>query len=60
MKIQQNDLEKRSDTSNFSEDDKRPLLRGIRKRKLGLMKDKLGGIMMEFVTRRQKTFLFNG
>ena len=60
MKIQQNDLEKRSDTSNFSEDDKRPLLRGIRKRKLGLMKDKLGGIMMEFVARRQKTFLFNG
>ena len=60
MKIQQNDLEKRSDTSNFSKDDKRPLLRGIRKRKLGLMKDKLGGIMMEFVARRQKTFLFNG
>ena len=45
-----NDVAKWFDTSNFSEDDKRPLPRGINKKVIGLFKYELGSnIMIEFV-----------
>ena len=37
------DVEKRFDTSGYSKDDKRPLPIGKNKKKIGLMKDELGG-----------------
>ena len=44
------------ETSNYSEDDKIPLPRGINKKVIGLFKDELGGkIMIEFVGLRAKT-----
>ena len=52
-----NDIEKWFDTTNYSEDDKRPLPRGINKKVIGLMKDELGGkIMIEFGALRPKTY----
>ena len=42
--------------SNYGEDEKRPLPRGMNKKVIGLMKDELGGkIMIEFVALRPKT-----
>ena len=38
-----NDIEKWSDTSNYNEDDKRPLSIGKNKKKIGLFTDELGG-----------------
>ena len=50
-----NDVEKRSDTSNY--ECNRPLPIGKNKKVIGLMKDKLGGkITTEFVTLRPKTY----
>ena len=47
------DVEKRFDTSNYSKDDKRPLQVGVNKKRLGVMKDELGGkIMTEFIGLR--------
>ena len=44
------------DTSKYSENYKRQLLRGLNKKVIGLFKDELGGkIMIEFVALRQKT-----
>ena len=55
------DVKKWFDTSNCSENDTRPLPRGMKKKVIGLMKDELGGkIMIEFVALRPKAFLFNG
>ena len=57
------DVEKWSDTSNYSEDEKRPLRRGMNKKVIGLMKDNLGGkIMPEFATLRPNThsYLMDG
>ena len=49
------DVKKWFETSNYSEDDKIPLLGGMRKKVVGLMKDKLGGkTMIEFVALRPK------
>ena len=49
-------LKKWFDTSNSSEDDKRPLPRGMNKKVTVSMKDELGGkIMAEFVALRPKT-----
>ena len=43
-------VEKCFDTSNYNEDDKRPLPRGMNKKVIGLFKDELEGkIMIEFV-----------
>ena len=54
-----NDIEKWFDTSNYSEDDNRPLPRGINKKVIGLMKDELGGkIMIEFGVLRPKTYSY--
>ena len=45
------------DSSNFSEDDNRPLPRGTNKKLIGLMKDELGGkIMIEPVSHRPKPY----
>ena len=55
------DVQKWFDISNYSENDTRPLPRGMRKKVIGLMKDELRGkIMIEFVALRPKAFLFNG
>ena len=52
-----NDVEKRSDTSNYECD--RPLPTGKNKKVIGLMKDELGGrIIKEFVTLRPKTYSY--
>ena len=53
------DVRKWFDTSNYDENDKRPLPIGINKKVLGTFKDELGGtIMSEFVALRAKTYLF--
>ena len=52
-----NDVEKWFDTSNYDENDKRPLPIGINKKLLGMFKDELGGkIVTEFVALRTKTY----
>ena len=49
------DVEKRFDSSGYSKDDNRPLPIGENKKRIGLMKDELGGkIMTEFVALRAK------
>ena len=43
-------------TSNYGEDEKRPLPKGMNRKVIGLMKDQLGGkIMIDFVALRPKT-----
>ena len=50
-----NDVKERFDTSGYLPD--RPLLVGLNKKVIGLMKDELGGeIMEEFVTLRPKMY----
>ena len=54
-----NDLEKRFDTSNYDEKDKKPLPIGKNKKVLRPFKDELGGrIMKEFVALRSKTYAY--
>ena len=49
------DVEKRFDTSGYSKDDNRPLPIAENIKKIGLMKDELGGkIMTELVTLKAK------
>ena len=58
-----NGVERWFDTSNYDENDKRPLPIGKNKKVIGLFKDELGGkIMTEFVALRAKTYayLING
>ena len=51
-----NDVERCFDTSNYDENDKRPLPIGKNKKVIGLFKDGLGGkIMEEFCALRAKT-----
>ena len=51
-----NNVEKWFDTSNYDENDERPLPIGKNRRILGLFKDELGGKMMvEVVALRPKT-----
>ena len=53
-----NDVEAWYDTSNYDENDKRPLPIGKNKKVIGLFKDELGGkIMKEFCVNRAKTDL---
>ena len=50
-----NDVEKRLDTSGYSKDNNGRLPIGKNKKKIGLMKDELGGkIMTQFVALRAK------
>ena len=52
-----NDVERWFDTSNYDENDKRPLPIGKNKRVAGLFKDELGGkIIAEVVVLRPKTW----
>ena len=54
-----NDVEKWFDTSNYDENDKRPLPIGKNKKVIGLFKDELGGkIMIEFDALRPKTYSY--
>ena len=54
-----NDVEKSLDTSNYNENDKRPLPIGKNKKVIGLFKDELGGkIMKEFCGLRAKTYAY--
>ena len=54
-----NDVERWFDTSNYDENDKRPLPIGKNKKVIGLFKDELGGrIMKEFCTLRAKTYSY--
>ena len=54
-----NDVERWFDTSNYDENDRRPLPIGKNKKVIGLFKDELGGkIMIEFVGLRAKTYAY--
>ena len=54
-----NDVESWYDTSNYDENDKRPLPIGKNKKVIGLFKDELGGrIMKEFCALRAKTYSY--
>ena len=54
-----NDAEKWFHTSNYDEDDKRPLPIAKNKKVIGLFKNELGGkIMIEFVGLRAKTYAY--
>ena len=54
-----NDVDKWFDTSNYDENDNRPLEIGKNKKVLGKFKDELGGrIMTKFVALRAKTYSF--
>ena len=54
-----NDVEKWYDTSNYDENNKRPLPIGKNKKVIGLFKDELGGkIMKEFCALRAKTYSY--
>ena len=56
-----NDVQRCFDTSNYDENDKRPLPIGMSKKVIGLFKDELGGkITKEFSALRVKTYIFNG
>ena len=51
------DVKNRYDTSNYEAD--RPLLKGMNKKVIGLMKDELGGmIITEFVALRPKIYSY--
>ena len=52
-------VERWFDTSNFDENDKRPLPIGMNKKIPGLFKDELGGtIMKKFCALRAKTYAY--
>ena len=54
-----NDVERWFDTSNYDENDKRPLPMGVNKKVIGMFKDELGGkIMKEFCALRAKTYIY--
>ena len=53
------DVERWFNTSNYDEDDERPLAIGKNKKGIGLFKDELGGIIMkEFCAPRAKTYTY--
>ena len=54
-----NDVERWFDTSNYDENDKRPLPIGMNKKELDFFKDELGGKMMkEFRALRPKAYAY--
>ena len=53
-----NDVEEWYNTSNYDENDKRPLPIGKNRKVIGLLKDELGGrIMKEFCALSAKTYI---
>ena len=52
------DVERWFDTSNYDENDKRPLPIGKNKKEYGFFKDELGGKMKEFVPLGAKTYAY--
>ena len=53
------DVERWFDTSNYDENDKRPLLIGMNKKELDFFRDELGGkIMKEFCALRPKAYAY--
>ena len=54
-----NDAERWFDTSNYDENDERPVPIGMNKKVVGMFKDELGGkIMKEFCALRDKTYTY--
>ena len=54
-----NDVERWFNTSNYDENDERPLSIGKNKKVIGLFKDELGGkIITEFAALRAKTYAY--
>ena len=54
-----NGVERWFDTSNYNENDKRPIQISVNKKLLGMVKDELGGkIMKEFCALRTKTYIY--
>ena len=54
-----NDVERWFDTSNYDQNDKRPIQIGVNKKVIGMFKDELGGkIMKEFCALRAKTYTY--
>ena len=54
-----NDVERRFDTSNYNENDKRPLLIHKNNKVISIFKDELGGkIIIEFVTLEAKAYAY--
>ena len=54
-----NDVERWFDTSNYDENDKRPLQIGVNKKVIGMFKDELGRkIIKEFCALRAKTYAY--
>ena len=54
-----NDVERWFDTSNYDQNDKRPLQIGVNKKVIWMFKDELGGkIMKEFCALRAKTYAY--
>ena len=54
-----NDVERWFDTSNYDENDERPLLVGKNKKVIDLFKDELGGkVMIEFCGLKPKTYAY--
>ena len=54
-----NDVERWFDTSNYDENDKRPLKIRINKKVIGMFKDELGGkIMKKFCAPRAKAYAY--
>ena len=53
------DVEKWFDSSNYDENDERPLPTGKNEKVIGMFKDKLGGkIMTEFIALRAKVYAY--
>ena len=54
-----NDVKRWFDTSNYDENDKRPLAMGVNEKVIGMFKDELGGkIMKEFCALRAKAYTY--
>ena len=54
-----NDVERWFDTSNYDENNKRPLQIGVNKKVIGIFKNELGGkIMKEFCALKAKTYAY--
>ena len=55
-----NDVERWFDTSNYDENDKRPIQIGVNKKVIGMFKGELGGKITEECTYSKIIHIFNG